>query len=75
MMKVIVVFKRFNISKWERPTWPPSIQPFEFGINRWNILGFNFTKNALSSVYRISMVRTACSQLSGDMSGSTSPTI
>jgi hypothetical protein len=27
MMKVIVVFKRLlATSKWERPTWPPSIQ-------------------------------------------------
>ena len=27
------------------------------GVNRWNILGFNFTKrDALSSVYKISMV-------------------
>ena len=30
------------------------------GGNRWNILGFNFTKrDALSSVYKISMIRTA----------------
>jgi hypothetical protein len=29
------------------------------GDNRWNILGFNFTKrDALSSVYKISMVET-----------------
>ena len=29
------------------------------GGNRWNILGFNFTKrDALSSVYKISMVWT-----------------
>ena len=29
------------------------------GGNRWNILGFNFTKrDALSSVYKISMLRT-----------------
>jgi hypothetical protein len=28
------------------------------GGNRWNILGFNFTiRDALSSVYKISMVR------------------
>jgi hypothetical protein len=28
--------------------------------NRWNILGFNFTKrDALSSVYKISMVHTS----------------
>ena len=27
------------------------------GVNRWNILGFNFTeRDALSSVYKISMV-------------------
>ena len=30
------------------------------GGNRWNILGFNFTKrDALSSLYKISMVSTA----------------
>jgi hypothetical protein len=30
------------------------------GGNRWNILGFNFTKrDALSSVYKISMVATS----------------
>jgi hypothetical protein len=30
------------------------------GGNRWNILGFNFTEgDALSSVYKISMARTA----------------
>ena len=30
------------------------------GGNRWNILGFNFTKrDALSSVYKISMVANA----------------
>jgi hypothetical protein len=29
------------------------------GGNRWNILGFNFTKrDALSSVYKISMLKT-----------------
>jgi hypothetical protein len=29
------------------------------GGNRWNILGFNFNKrDALSSVYKISMIRT-----------------
>ena len=29
------------------------------GGNRWNILGFNFTKrDALSSVYKISMIYT-----------------
>ena len=29
------------------------------GGNRWNILGFNFTKrDALSSVYKISMIQT-----------------
>ena len=31
------------------------------GGNRWNILGFNFTKrDALSSVYKISMDTTYC---------------
>ena len=51
-MKVIVVFKRLlasgklqhgrDLFKWS---------------NRWNILGFNFTKrDALSSVYKISMI-------------------
>jgi hypothetical protein len=31
------------------------------GGNRWNILGFNFTKrDGLSSVYKISMVYTRC---------------
>ena len=30
------------------------------GGNRWNILGFNFTKrDALSSVYKISMISTS----------------
>ena len=33
------------------------------GGNRWNILGFNFTKrDALSSVYKISMVLTETNQ-------------
>jgi hypothetical protein len=42
-------------SEWETPTWPPSIQ---MGYNRWNILGFNFTKrDALSSLYKISIYR------------------
>jgi hypothetical protein len=52
MMKIIVDFKRLlasgndqhgrHLFKWR---------------NRWNILGFNFTKrNALSSVYKISTV-------------------
>ena len=31
------------------------------GDNRWNILGFNFTKrDALSSVYKISMYENCC---------------
>jgi hypothetical protein len=31
------------------------------GSNSWNILGFNFTKrDALSSVYKISMTVTVC---------------
>jgi hypothetical protein len=34
------------------------------GGNRWNILGFNFTKrDALSNVYKISMVQTGCPAL------------
>jgi hypothetical protein len=55
MMKVIVVFKHLLASAWEIPTWPPSIQ---MGGNRWNILGFNFTKrDALSSLYKISKTK------------------
>ena len=34
------------------------------GGNRWNILGFNFTKrDALSSVYKISTIVTCCHML------------
>ena len=34
------------------------------GGNRWNILGFNFTKrDALSSVYKISMVSTSIANI------------
>ena len=34
------------------------------GGNRWNILGFNFTKrDALSSVYKISMLKTGLRHL------------
>ena len=34
---------------------------YSSGGNRWNILGFNFTKrDALSSVYKISMVLSRC---------------
>ena len=56
MMKVIVVFYAF-ISKWETPTWPPSIQMGETaGIFLASIL---LTKrDALSSLYEISMVFT-----------------
>ena len=50
-MKVIVVFKRLLASgndQYGRHLFK--------GGNRWNILGFNFTKrDALSSVYKISM--------------------
>jgi hypothetical protein len=42
MMKVIVVFEAF-ISEWETSTWPPSI------------LQFYYKRDALSSVYKISM--------------------
>jgi hypothetical protein len=52
MMKVIVVFK-CSLAR-ERPTWPPSIQ---MGVTAGI---FNFTKrDALSSVYKISMVYTS----------------
>ena len=37
------------------------------GGNRWNILGFNFTKrDALSSVYKISMSTTQYKQVACD---------
>jgi hypothetical protein len=41
------------------------------GGNRWNILGFNFTKrDALSSVYKISMTLCPCrNYLLKDMQG------
>ena len=40
------------------------------GGNRWNILGFNFTKrDALSSVYKISMVRTYSIFIAADRGG------
>ena len=42
-------------------TRPPSIQ---MGGNRWNILGFNFAKrDALSSLYKISMIGAAVARL------------
>jgi hypothetical protein len=54
-MKVIVVFKRLLGSGNDQH----GRHLFKWG-NRWNILGFNFTKrDALSSVYQISMFRTA----------------
>ena len=53
-MKVIVVFKRLLASGNDQH----GRHLFKWG-NRWNILGFNFTKrDALSSVYKISMVAT-----------------
>jgi hypothetical protein len=53
MMKVIVVFKRLLASGNDQHAI------YSNGGNRWNILGFNFTKReALSSVYKISMVKT-----------------
>jgi hypothetical protein len=53
MMEDIVVFLAF-ISEWETPH---GRHLFRNRDNRWNILGFNFTKrNALSSVYKISMI-------------------
>jgi hypothetical protein len=55
LWKLLLFFKRL-FSEWETPTWPPSIQ-----MNRWNILGFNFTKrDALSSLYKISMSIAHC---------------
>ena len=51
-MKVIVVFKRLLASGNDQHG-----AIYSNGGNRWNILGFNFTKrDALSSVYKISMV-------------------
>ena len=51
MMKVIVVFMRLLASG----KLQHGRHLFKWG-NRWNILGFNFTKrDALSSVYKISM--------------------
>jgi hypothetical protein len=56
-MKVIVVFKRLLASGNEWTTNMAAI--YSNGSNRWNILGFNFTKrDALSSVYKISMILT-----------------
>ena len=53
-MKIIVVFKRLLASGNDQH----GRHLFKWG-NRWNIFGFNFTKrNALSSVYKISMVLT-----------------
>ena len=50
-MKVIAVFKRLLASGNDQH----GRHLFKWG-NRWNILGFNFTKrDALSSVYKISM--------------------
>ena len=60
MMKVIVVFKRLLASGNDQH----GRYLFKWG-DRWNILGFNFTKrDALSSVYKISMmamqIRSCC---------------
>ena len=57
-MKVIIVFKRLLASG----KLQHGRHLFEWG-NRWNILGFNFTKrDALSSVYKISMPKTHSDQ-------------
>jgi hypothetical protein len=54
MMKVIVVFKRLLASGNDQH----GRHLFKWGCNRWNILCFNFTKrDALSSVYKISMIK------------------
>jgi hypothetical protein len=58
MMKVIVVFKCLLASGNDQH----GRHLFKWG-NRWNILGFNFTKrDALSSVYKISMIRISKSE-------------
>ena len=50
-MKVIVAFKRLLASGYDQQ----GRHLFKRG-NRWNIIGFSFTKrDALSSVYKISM--------------------
>ena len=70
-MKVIVVFKRLLASGNDQH----GRHLFKWG-NRWNILGFNFTKrDALSSVYKISMNIThyLCQSTSIHKSGPSSP--
>ena len=53
MMKVIIVFKHLLASGNDQQL----AAIYSNGGNRWNILGFNFTKrDALSSVYKISMI-------------------
>jgi hypothetical protein len=55
MMKVIVVFKRL-LASGNRVGTTNMAAIYSNGGNRWNILGFNFTKrDALSSVYKIPM--------------------
>jgi hypothetical protein len=55
MMKVIVVFKRLLASGNDQHG--RHLFKWGGGGNRWNILGFNFTKrDALSGVYKIYMV-------------------
>ena len=54
-MKVVVVVKRLLASGNDQH----GRHLYSNGGNRWNILGFNFTKrDALSSVYKISMGNT-----------------
>jgi hypothetical protein len=58
MMKVIVVFKRL-LASGNRVGTTNMAAIYSNGGNRWNIIGFNFTKrDALSSLYKISMVYT-----------------
>ena len=61
-MKVIGIFKRLLASGNDQH----GRHLFKWG-NRWNIIGFNFTeRDALSSVYKISMVP-SCTILVGEI--------
>ena len=52
-------FKRLLASAWELLGTTNMAAIYSNGGNRWNILGFNFTtRDALSSVYKISMIQT-----------------
>jgi hypothetical protein len=63
-MKVIVVFKRLLASGNDQHG-----RHLFKGGNRWNILGFNFTKrDALSSVYKIYMTTVHSTSQIGQLS-------